>query len=159
MADRDSGHWDELPILLRAAYLALHRRTDACLAGLGVTADQFVLLATLMRHGALTQNELARRMPSDPSTIRPMLHLLEQRGLIRRSSDAADARIRRVDLTVSGKRRFRQLWAAGDEIRATMRDSLRPDERESLVRSLACLAQALTGNPDASPLTQSGESR
>ena len=67
----------DLAIALRAAYLALHRRSDARFAPHGVTADQFVLLATLARGGdALTQRELARRMSSDPSTVRAMLVLL-----------------------------------------------------------------------------------
>ncbi|MGQ9592520.1 MAG: hypothetical protein ACUVYA_19755 [Planctomycetota bacterium] len=33
-----------LPMALRAAYLSMHRQTDACLAMRGSTADQFVLL-------------------------------------------------------------------------------------------------------------------
>jgi len=37
----------DLPIALRSAYLALHRRTEEQFAPLGVTADQFVLLSTL----------------------------------------------------------------------------------------------------------------
>lgn len=57
----------EIPMALRAAYLALHRQSEARFAQHGVTADQFVLLATLARGHALTQRELARRMPSDPS--------------------------------------------------------------------------------------------
>ena len=47
--------------------MALHRCSDMQFAELGVTADQFVLLATLARGQALTQRELAARMPSDPS--------------------------------------------------------------------------------------------
>ena len=77
-----TGH--DLAIALRAAYLALHRRSDARFAPHGVTADQFVLLATLARGGeALTQRVLARRMSSDPSTVRAMLVLLAatERGL------------------------------------------------------------------------------
>src|SRR5688572_5262815 len=57
----------EIPIALRAAYLALHRRSETAFARYAVTADQFVLLATLARGHALTQRELARRMSSDPS--------------------------------------------------------------------------------------------
>ena len=57
----------ELPMALRAAYLALHRQSDARFAKYGVTADQFVLLATLSRGNAITQRELARRMSSDAS--------------------------------------------------------------------------------------------
>ena len=65
----------DLAIALRAAYLALHRRSEARFSSHGVTADQFVLLATLDRGTALTQRELARRMSSDPSTVRAMLVL------------------------------------------------------------------------------------
>ncbi len=38
---------DELPMALRAAYLAMHRCCDLQFAKYGITADQFVLLATL----------------------------------------------------------------------------------------------------------------
>jgi DNA-binding MarR family transcriptional regulator len=82
----------EIPIALRVAYLALHRRSEARFAPHGVTADQFVLLATLARGHALTQRELARRMSSDPSTVRAMLVLLEQRGLVGRDTHPTDAR-------------------------------------------------------------------
>jgi DNA-binding MarR family transcriptional regulator len=101
----------ELPLALRAAYLALHRRSDARFAPHGVTADQFVLLATLARGGeALTQRELARRMSSDPSTVRAMLVLLERRGLVQRNTHPSDARARTVTLTAKGTRAFKRLW-------------------------------------------------
>src|SRR3954449_11939766 len=99
----------ELPIALRAAYLALHRQSDARFAAHGATADQFVLLATLARGHALTQRELARRMSSDPSTVRAMLVLLERRGLVEREAHPTDARARTVALTAAGRRTFRRL--------------------------------------------------
>src|SRR5687767_7335612 len=103
-----TGHG--LAITLRAAYLALHRRSDAAFAPHGVTADQFVLLATLARGGeALTQRELARRMSSDPSTVRAMLVLLKERGLVERETHPTDARKRTVALTAEGERVFRRL--------------------------------------------------
>ncbi len=138
---------NEIPRALRAAYLALHRRSEARFARHGVTADQFVLLATLARGQALTQRELARRMPSDPSTVRAMLVLLERGGLIERDADPTDARARTVTLTAAGKRKFRQLWSAGESIRAQMFDSLEPDEGETLVRLLTRVAEALERGP------------
>lgn len=138
----------ELPLALRAAYLTLHRRSDASFAPLGVTADQFVLLATLARGGeALTQRELARRMPSDPSTVRAMLVLLERLGLVRREPHPTDARARTVALTAAGRRKFRQLWAAGEPIRTEMFDALDPGEAETLVRLLARVAGVLGPSP------------
>src|SRR4051794_37014067 len=144
---------DRLPLELRAAYLALHRCSDMQFAKLGVTADQFVLLATLARGDALTQRELARRMSSDPSTVRAMLVLLERRGLVERDTHPTDARARTVALTAEGMRTFRQLWAAGEPIRAQMLGALRPDEVETLVGLLARVAEVL--NAESVPIDES----
>ena len=134
----------DIAIALRAAYLALHRRSDAAFASHGVTADQFVLLATLARGGhALTQRELARRMPSDPSTVRAMLVLLERRGLVERDTHPTDARARTVALTAEGERAFRQLWTAGEPVREQMLGALQPGEAETLVRLLGRVCEAL----------------
>ena len=133
----------ELPMALRAAYLGLHRQSEACFATHGVTADQFVLLATLQRGHALTQRELARRMSSDPSTVRAMLVLLEKSGLVRRETHPTDSRARTVALTGAGKRKFRQLWNAGESIRSQMFDPLLPGEAESLIQLLTKVAEAL----------------
>lgn len=133
----------DVAIALRTAYLALHRRSEARFAPHGVTADQFVLLATLARGQALTQRELASRMASDPSTVRAMLVLLERRGLIQRESHPTDARARTVALTAAGKRTFRQLWKAGEPIRQRMFGVLGRDDAETLVRLLGRVAEAL----------------
>ncbi len=133
----------DLAIALRAAYLALHRRSEAAFAPHGVTADQFVLLATLDRGNALTQRELARRMSSDPSTVRAMLVLLEQGGLVERDAHPTDGRARTVALTAAGRRAFGKLWAAGEPIRAGMLGALRPGEAETLVGLLSRIAEVL----------------
>ena len=137
----------ELPMALRAAYLALHRQSDARFAKHGVTADQFVLLATLSRGNAITQRELARRMSSDASTVRAMLVLLEKQGFVRRESHHSDSRARTVELTTLGKRKFNQLWKAGELIRTKIFTSLEPSESETLVRLLNRVADCLTAEP------------
>lgn len=70
----------ELPLVLRAAYMSLHRNSDAQLGEHGVTADQFVLLLALSEGRALTQRELADRISSDPSTVRAMLGFVGKDG-------------------------------------------------------------------------------
>lgn len=134
---------DRLPLALRAAYLALHRRSDMQFGKLGVTADQFVLLSTLAHGDALTQRELAARMPSDPSTVRAMLVLLEQRGLVSRDTHPTDGRARTVALTESGRRKYRQVWKAGQKIRDQMVSSLSAEETRSLVTLLQRVSQSL----------------
>jgi DNA-binding MarR family transcriptional regulator len=145
-----TGH--DLAIALRAAYLALHRRSDARFAPFGVSADQFVLLATLARGGeALTQRELARRMSSDPSTVRSMLVLLAARGLVGRDAHPTDARARTVALTAKGRRAYRRLWKAGESVRLRMLGALAPGEAETLARLLGRVAEAL--NPGCVQIT------
>jgi DNA-binding MarR family transcriptional regulator len=136
----------ELPIALRSAYLAMHRLTDASFAKYGVTADQFVLLATLSRGDALTQRELARRMSSDPSTVRAMLILLEKKGFVEREVHPSDSRSRTVALTVEGKRMFRQLWNESEQLRKTMLDAIGPADAAEFIRLLNRLAEALNSD-------------
>jgi DNA-binding MarR family transcriptional regulator len=89
-------------------------------------------------------------MTSDPSTVRAMLVLLEQRGLVERATHPTDARARTVALTAEGTRTFRELWAAGEPIRAQMLGALRADEAEALVGLLARVAEAL--NVESGPV-------
>ena len=135
---------EEIPMSLRAAYLALHRQSDAKFAEHDVTADQFVLLATLSEGQALTQRDLASRMPSDPCTVRAMLFLLEERGLGRRDAHPTDGRARTAALTAAGRRKFRDLWAAGESIRTQIVSSLSSEEANTLVRLLRQVAESLT---------------
>jgi DNA-binding MarR family transcriptional regulator len=134
---------DQLPLELRATYLALHRSSDLTFSKFGVTADQFVLLATLARGEALTQRELAARMPSDPSTVRAMLVLLEERGLVARDAHPTDGRARTVALTRTGLQTYRRAWKAGQSIRDQMVCALSAVETRLLVKLLGRVSNSL----------------
>jgi DNA-binding MarR family transcriptional regulator len=92
-----------IAMALRAAYLSMHRQTNAHLAKLGITADQFVCLVILAEEDGITQNELVQRATSDPNTVRAMLLLLEKRGFVERRAHPTDGRARRVTLTGKGR--------------------------------------------------------
>jgi DNA-binding MarR family transcriptional regulator len=133
----------EVARALRAAYLALHRQTNDCFAKDGVTADQFVLLAALAEAEAVTQQELVRRVDSDPSTVRAMLLLLEGRGLVARERHPADGRARCVTLTAKGRQVFNTLWAKSEPLRARLLTAFRPEEVTALVRLLRRVAEVM----------------
>jgi DNA-binding MarR family transcriptional regulator len=134
----------ELARTLRDAYLALHRQTNACFAKAGVTADQFVLLAALAESDAVTQQELVRRVGSDPNTVRAMLLLLEGRGLVARERHPADGRARRVSLTGKGRQAFEKLLAKSEVLRVRLLAAFRPDEVAVLLGLLRRVADAMT---------------
>jgi DNA-binding MarR family transcriptional regulator len=137
----------EFALSLRAAYLALHRRTDAVLARGGVTADQFVVLAALARGDALTQRDLVARAASDPSTLRAMLVLLEEGGLVERRPHPTDGRARSVRLTTRGRRTFNRMWSASEPVRKALAIALAPDEIERVTRALTKVAASMA-RPD-----------
>ncbi len=72
-----------------------------------------------------------------------MLVLLESRELVRRAAHPTDLRKRTVALTAGGKRKFRELWLAGEEIRSQMFDALEPGEAKMLIGALQRIAGAL----------------
>jgi DNA-binding MarR family transcriptional regulator len=134
-----AGH--DLAMALRTAYLRMHREADARLARLGVTADQFVLLATLARGDAVTQQDLVGRTSSDPNTVRAMLVLLEGRGLVVRPPHPTDGRARSVFLTKKGRRVYERAWAAGEAFRVRLLAAFRADEARALVDYLGRIAR------------------
>jgi DNA-binding MarR family transcriptional regulator len=141
-----TGH--DLALALRAAYLALHRRTDAALTGCGATADQFVILAVLAEGDALTQRDLARRASSDPNTVRAMLLILERRGFVARRPHRTDARARTVTLTAKGQRTCEHLWAVSEAVRKELVDVLHDNEQNTLFELLQRIVGALDGTTE-----------
>jgi DNA-binding MarR family transcriptional regulator len=140
-----SGH--DVAMGLRAAYWAMHRRTDTCLAKRGVTADQFVLLALLAEGDGITQQELVRRASSDANTVRAMLMLLESRGLVARGRHPTDGRARHVTLTRKGRQAYEKLWADSESLRRQLLAAFGPEEADTLVEFLARVSQAVTPSP------------
>src|SRR5690242_12478 len=99
MNDVDDLFVTDIPLLLRRAYLAMHRLTDTSVERFGITADQLALLAVLTQGDGISQQELALRAASDKNTVRAMLLILERRGLITREKHPVDSRCQQVYLT------------------------------------------------------------
>lgn len=144
-----SGH--DVAMGLRAAYWAMHRRTEACLAKHAVTADQFVLLALLAEEDGITQQELVRRASSDANTVRAMLMLLEGRGFVTRGRHPTDRRARSVTLTRKGRQAYGRLWASSDPLRQRLLDVVQPGEADTLVKFLAGISKAMASSPAGKP--------
>ncbi|MGH9673263.1 MAG: MarR family winged helix-turn-helix transcriptional regulator [Bryobacteraceae bacterium] len=128
---------------LRGAYLSMHRRFEAHLLALGATADQYVLLTTLLEEDEIIQQELVRRLYSDPNTITGMLGRLEKRGLIRRETRNGDGRARRVFLSAKGSRLQRKLDEGAKHLHDLLRGSVKPDQMELVLKNLEAVALAM----------------
>ena len=128
---------------LRAAYLSMHRQTDAATIKLGITANQFVLLALLSQEDEITQQELGQRAFSDPNTISAMLVLLEKRGLIERTQCQDDGRKRIVTITDKGRDIFEKLWIETQPSRRRFLTIFSVKEIETMIKNLKRISDGM----------------
>lgn len=90
--------------LLKRAYLAMRSRTDHLLAGWGLTLPQAEVLAYLWRSEGLCLRDLGNSLGTQPATLKGILDGLERRGLVRRTGDLKDGRLKHLELTTEGRR-------------------------------------------------------
>ncbi len=99
---------------------------------LGLSAPRLSALSVLVFRGPLTVGELARAEQVTPATISRLVSELERAGLVTRTADATDARVRRVAATAEGtsllmegrRRRVARLAAAVQTLDAAERATL-----------------------------------
>jgi DNA-binding MarR family transcriptional regulator len=94
----------------------------------------------LRGRACLSNAQLARRALITPQSMIEVLASLEQRGLVRRRADPANARIMRAELTAAGRR----VLARADALIAALEDELLAGvaaQRRELVRG--CLVSVM----------------
>lgn len=69
-----------------------------------LTPTQMAALATILRHGELSQNRLGRLTAMDPSTISIVVRKLVKHGWAKRTGSAEDQRLAIIRLTAEGAR-------------------------------------------------------
>ena len=143
MLDTPMAGGHDIAMALRAAYWWMHRQTNAWLAPLGMTADQFVLLTLLVEYDGITQQGLARQASSDANTIRAMLILLEQRGLVARQQHPTDGRALRVTLTPKGRRTYARLCTQIKPLQDVLASPFEPGQATTLIDYLDRISHAM----------------
>lgn len=92
----------------RAYRNELARRFAA--AELPVTAEQWPVLVHVQAAPGLTQAQLTARLLREKSMVSRLVAALQARGLLSRTPDPADARLRRLRLTEAGEALMDPLW-------------------------------------------------
>lgn len=110
-ASHSLGPGDSPGFLLWRTTLRWQRSITAALRPLELTHVQFVLLASvwwLADHADASQppsqRQVADHAAVDVMMTSQVLRALEQRGLVARTSDASDARVKRLTVTAGGRR-------------------------------------------------------
>jgi len=135
---------DPVEIVSRACRLAAHFMTGIhnVLAGSGVSAADFAVLATLRRAGhpyRLSQRQLMTELGLTSGTISVRIDQLTRRGLVRRDPDPSDGRSVLVTLTEQGERLFDAIAPEHLANEARLVAALSPAEQAQLARLLHVL--------------------
>lgn len=116
--------------------------TRLCEGELGVTRDEWQLVAMLAELGALSPAELAARTTVDRSQCSKTLRRLQLKQLIYRERVSGDARRARIGLTDAGHALYARGFPRTVEVHAAVLSALDEAEIEVLARCLRKLHEA-----------------
>ena len=107
----------------------------------GITPVQFAALQALANSPRVDQRTLSRSIGFDTSTIASVIDRLESRGLVQRSLDPTDRRVRLLALTPEGEAVLAQVIPAMLRAQERMLQPLPPAERAEFMRMLLTLVR------------------
>lgn len=131
--------------LLLARVTALgHKHVEASFAGVGLSAGEFDVLASLLHAPGRTSTPsvLARTGMLSPAGMTHRLDLLERAGLVERRPDPADRRSTLVVLTPAGEVKAVEAARAHVATEGALLEALAPSDRADLRRLLERLLDA-----------------
>jgi DNA-binding MarR family transcriptional regulator len=83
--------------------IRMRRVIESGLRARGLTFAQFGALRALSAHNGISQAELASALDTDSTTAMVLRTSLEKKGLVSRTSDPGDGRIKRIAITDNGR--------------------------------------------------------
>jgi len=139
------GH-EDLPQGPKPEVLFAHHRLRVEDDASGLTAPRLSALSVVVFRGPLTVGELARAEQVRPPTISRLVSALQQEGLVRRSADPEDRRVRWMEATAKGKRILQEGRRRRVERLARRLRSLSIDDKRALTAT-ADLLERLSRPP------------
>jgi DNA-binding MarR family transcriptional regulator len=103
---------------------------------LGVTRVQWIAMYYLLKYGDMSQKELGERMGTKESTVARLLDRMEDEGLIQRTKDEEDRRVKYIKLTQKGTERIEELLPEGQKMSEFFSIGITEEEVEVFKRVL-----------------------
>jgi len=156
---RSSPHGTQSWLAVVRAYNLCDAVMAARLAALGVRVAEHEVLANLATAPGITQQALAQRCFVAKSGVSMLLTQMEGRGWVRREADAADARVKRLQLTPAGQALAAQSLQVQAQVVVAMVAGSSEAELELVTAVMQRVSAQLEALRDAPPLTPASASR
>src|SRR6266566_2352485 len=131
-----------LAYLLKHAQLGLAGLTAGALEPYGVSGRELAVLTVLAGDEPASQQQAARRLGVDRTTMVALIDTLEAKGLVRRHAHAEDRRRNVVELTAAGHGTLDQAGQAAEDAERRFLAPLSPREAQRLKAALLALLQS-----------------
>ncbi|MEV5692363.1 MarR family winged helix-turn-helix transcriptional regulator [Micromonospora globbae] len=134
-----------LGYLFKHAAIRLHELHARALAPFGIDGRELGVLIVIDSHEPASQQQAARRLGVDRTTMVAVLDVLEGKGLVFRRPHEEDRRRNVIDLTDRGRETLRRAVRASDEAEGALLAALDPQDRKRLRDALQRIVAA--GDP------------
>lgn len=139
---------DDLARLLAGTYMRVHRRIDAAMAAEGASLARTKMLLLIQKGaGAARAADLAGYLGQAPRTVTEALDGLERDGLIARTADPADRRVKRLAITDEGRRAIAATEPLRQRLTGELFAPLSDAECDALGTMLEKLIETLDDDP------------
>ena len=109
-----------------------HQALNALLEKVGLSLAQHEVLVWIHRRSGLTQKDLSEQLLVVKSNVSALLKKLEDRGLVRRTTDPDDSRNKKLSLTAKGRRLVEKSFALQNKVVEAMTSVLTDAEIEQV---------------------------
>jgi len=130
---------------LRDFYLRSHRFMDKLMAAHGASFSRTKMMRYIDLYGPVRSTDLASAFGFAPRTITEAVDGLERDGLVRRTADEHDRRVKRIALTEAGK----EVLASTEPVRKQFGEKLFDVLEQQEIAQLANLLGKLNGRLSA----------
>lgn len=124
---------------LKIALIRIVRLVDKQVSGGGLTRTQLSVLGTVARIGPLGIGALAEAEGLNPTMLSRVVGKLESDGLLQRSTDPADRRAARVEITAAGEELHCRLRRERSALLAAALTRLPGDDADALLAALPAI--------------------
>lgn len=131
----------QLWLVLIKAYHALLEFTACTLEGSGLGDSDFRVLEALLHKGAMPVNVIGPKVFLSPGAISTAVDRLHKAGLVTRTEQAKDRRVRLVDLTPKGRKLIERVFAQHKAQMDALAAELPQKERRRLAEALKLLGK------------------
>jgi DNA-binding MarR family transcriptional regulator len=125
---------------MKHAYVRLAGLTGSALAPFGISGRECAVLIAIDERAPLSQQEVARRMGVDRTTMVALIDDLEGKGLVQRRQDPDDRRKNVVVLTEAGRTTLRGATAATEQAQQRFLAPLSGDQSATFTEALRAVA-------------------